>query len=470
VIDKIKFGTDGWRAVIGDTYTVRNVARVAIATSEWVKKQSNEPTIVIGHDCRFNGKLFMETAIKVYLHHGIKVYFAEGFVSTPMVSMGTKQYNANIGVVLTASHNPPSYGGYKLKSNFGGPLLPDKIQEVEDLIPDTIDEQIFSTDLEKAVDEKRLIKIDLESTYIDAVKANFDIDAIKKSGLRLAFDAMYGSGQNVLKPLFPDMDYLHCENNPGFMGQAPEPIAKNLKELEAFIKSDGNIDAALATDGDADRIGLYGKDGEFIDSHHIILLLIHYMVKYKGMTGKVVTAFSCSPKIAKMCEHYGLEHQTVKIGFKHIAGIMIDEDVLLGGEESGGIATKGHIPERDGIWMGMIIWEFMAKSGKSLDSLINEVYEIVGAFKFERSDLHISEDLKQKIITNCENNFYTSFGDYSVEKVETIDGFKLYLPNDSWVMIRPSGTEPVLRVYAEAVDLVEVRRILSATEATLLKQ
>lgn len=470
MIDKIKFGTDGWRAVIGDTYTVRNVARVAIATSEWVKKQSNEPTIVIGHDCRFNGKLFMETAIKVYLHHGIKVYFAEGFVSTPMVSMGTKQYNANIGVVLTASHNPPSYGGYKLKSNFGGPLLPDKIQEVEDLIPDTIDEQIFSTDLEKAVDEKRLIKIDLESTYIDAVKANFDIDAIKKSGLRLAFDAMYGSGQNVLKPLFPDMDYLHCENNPGFMGQAPEPIAKNLKELEAFIKSDGNIDAALATDGDADRIGLYGKDGEFIDSHHIILLLIHYMVKYKGMTGKVVTAFSCSPKIAKMCEHYGLEHQTVKIGFKHIAGIMIDEDVLLGGEESGGIATKGHIPERDGIWMGMIIWEFMAKSGKSLDSLINEVYEIVGAFKFERSDLHISEDLKQKIITNCENNFYTSFGDYSVEKVETIDGFKLYLPNDSWVMIRPSGTEPVLRVYAEAVDLVEVRRILSATEATLLKQ
>jgi phosphomannomutase len=470
VIDKIKFGTDGWRAVIGDTYTVRNVARVAEGTAKWVKSQSDEPSIVIGHDCRFNGKLFMETAIKVYLHHGIKVYFADGFVSTPMVSMGTKQYNANIGVVLTASHNPPSYGGYKLKSNFGGPLLPDKIQEVEDLIPDTTDDKILSIDLDKAIAEKRLIQVDLETTYIDAVKANFDIEAIKKSGLRLAFDAMYGSGQNVLKPLFPDMAMLHCENNPGFMGQAPEPIAKNLKELEAFIKADGNIDAALATDGDADRIGLYGKDGEFIDSHHIILLLIHYMVKYKGMTGKVVTAFSCSPKIAKMCEHYGLDHQTVKIGFKHIAGIMIEEDVLLGGEESGGIATKGHIPERDGIWMGMIIWEFMAKSGKSLESLIDEVYEIVGAFKFERSDLHINEELKQEIIANCENNIYTSFGKYNVEKVETIDGFKFFLPNDSWVMIRPSGTEPVLRVYAEAIDLDEVRRILSATEATLLKK
>jgi len=467
VVDQIKFGTDGWRAVIGDTYTVNNVARIAEATALWVKQESNEPSIVIGHDCRFNGRLFMETAIKVYLHHGIKVYYADGFVSTPMVSMGAKKYNTNIGVVLTASHNPPSYGGYKLKSNFGGPLLPDKIQEVEDLIPDTVNSEMLKLDLDKAVEDKRLIKVDLETQYIDAVKENFDIDAIKKSGLRLAFDAMYGSGQNVLKPLFPDMDFLHCEHNPGFMGQAPEPIAKNLQELKAFIKSDGNIDAALATDGDADRIGLYGKAGEFIDSHHIILLLIHYMVKYKGMSGKVVTAFSCSPKIAKMCVHYGLDHQTVMIGFKHIAGIMIEEDVLLGGEESGGIATKGHIPERDGIWMGMIIWEFMAKSGKSLESLIDEVYEIVGEFKFERSDLHINEELKQEIIENCKNNVYTSFGKYKVEKVETIDGFKFYLPNESWVMIRPSGTEPVLRVYAEAIDLDEVRSILRATEETI---
>ncbi|WP_417266335.1 phosphoglucomutase/phosphomannomutase family protein [Brumimicrobium sp.] len=469
MIDQIKFGTDGWRAVIGDTYTVKNISRVAEGTALWVKQQSKEPSIVIGHDCRFNGRLFMETAIKVYLNHGIKVYYADGFVSTPMVSMGTKRYGANIGVVLTASHNPPSYGGYKLKSNYGGPLLPDKIQEVEDLIPDHIDASVLNISLEDAIADGRLIQVDLETQYIDAVKENFDLEAIKNSELNLAFDAMYGSGQNVLKPLFPKMHYLHCEHNPGFKGQAPEPIAKNLKELEAFIKEDGSIDAALATDGDADRIGLYGKKGEFIDSHHIILLLIHYMVKYKGMSGKVITAFSCSPKIAKMCEHYGLEHKTVQIGFKHIAGYMVEEDVLLGGEESGGIATKGHIPERDGIWMGMIIWEFMAKSGKSLESLIDEVYEIVGAFKFERSDLHIDEALKQEIITNCKNNVYTSFGKYEVEKVETIDGFKFYLPNESWVMIRPSGTEPVLRVYAEAIDLDEVRSILKATEATITK-
>ncbi|PKR80453.1 phosphoglucosamine mutase [Brumimicrobium salinarum] len=469
-MDQIKFGTDGWRAVIGDKYTVNNVARVAAGTALWVKKQSNEPVIVIGHDCRFNGKLFMETAIKVYLHYGIKVFYADGFVSTPMVSMGAKKYDANIGVVLTASHNPPSYGGYKLKSNFGGPLLPDKIQEVEDLIPEHVAPEIMSYDLDVALKEKQLVQIDLETEYIDAVKKNFDVESIEKSGLNLAFDAMYGSGQNVLKPLFPNMHFLHCEHNPGFKGQAPEPIAKNLKELEAFIKKNGSIDAALATDGDADRIGLFGKEGEFIDSHHIILLLIHYMVKYKKMTGKVITAFSCSPKIAKMCEHYGLAHKTVKIGFKHIAGYMIEEDVLLGGEESGGIATKGHIPERDGIWMGMIIWEFMAKSGKSLASLIDEVYEIVGAFKFERSDLHIDEVLKQEIINNCKDNVYTSFGNYKVEKVETIDGFKFYLPNDAWVMIRPSGTEPVLRIYAEAHDLEEVRKILKTTESTITQK
>lgn len=465
MIDKIKFGTDGWRAVIGDTYTVNNVARVAEASAKWVMHQNpTSPSVIIGHDCRFNGPLFMDIVIKVLVDAGIKVYYAEGFVSTPMVSMGANTYDCDLGIVLTASHNPPSYGGFKLKSKEGGPLSPEKVQEVEDLIKDQPKDGIKDVDLHAAIEKGLVEKVDLEKEYIDAVKESFDIEAIKNSGMRLAYDAMYGAGQNVLKQLFPKMDFLHCEFNPGFMGQAPEPIAKNLKELEAFIKQEGNVESALATDGDADRIGLYNKKGEFVDSHHIILLLIHYLVKYKGMSGKVVTAFSCTPKIAKMCEHYGLEHQTVKIGFKHVAGIMIAEDVLLGGEESGGIATKGHIPERDGIWMGMIIWEFMAKSGKSLEALINEVYEIVGEFKFERSDLHIDEELKQEIIANCKADKYKSFGDYEVQRVETIDGFKFHFPNDRWVMIRPSGTEPVLRVYAEAPTIEEVRTILRQTE------
>ena len=223
----------------------------------------------------------------------------------------------------------------------------------------------------------------------------------------------------------------------------------------------------MATDGDADRIGLYNGKGEFVDSHHIILLLMHYLVKYKGMSGKVAIAFSVTPRVYTMCEHYGLEHTTTKIGFKYICSIMVNEDVLVGGEESGGIATKGHIPERDGIWMGLIIWEFMAKSGKSLDDLIAEVYEIVGAFKFERSDLHITEELKTKIVGNCEANAYKSFGEYSVRNVGTIDGFKYFFDDDRWYMIRPSGTEPVLRTYCQAPSLEEVREILKIGKDTL---
>ncbi len=469
-MSKIKFGTDGWRAIIAKDYTVENVARVSIAVAEWLKKNYKQPRVVIGHDCRFGGELFVETAIKIFTHLGVKVITTnKGFVSTPMISYATIKLEANIGVVITASHNPPSYNGYKLKGYFGGPLSPENVDEIERVIPNENDINLDMVSIEKAIKDNKIEYVDLEQLYIDAVNQTFDLDSIKKSGLNLAYDAMYGAGQNVLKRILPNMSFLHCEHNPTFKGQAPEPIAKNLKELEAFIKSNGNIDCALATDGDADRIGLYNSKGEFVDSHHIILLLIHYLVKYKAMSGKVVTGFSSTPRIKKMCKHYGLEHQEVPIGFKHIAGIMADEneDVLLGGEESGGIAIKTFIPERDGIWMGLTIWEFMAKSGKSLEQLINEVYDIVGKFAFERADLHIDEALKNKIVKQCQNKEFNMFGKYKVQRIETLDGFKYFFDDDRWLMIRPSGTEPVLRTYAEAPTIEEVRHILENCRLTI---
>lgn len=467
---KIKFGTDGWRAIIGDTYTVENVARVTLGVSKWLKNKTNSPKIVIGHDCRFGGELFTNTAIKVFISQGVRVVTTEkGFVSTPMVSLSTLEHKADLGIVITASHNPPEYNGYKLKGDFGGPLLPDEVAEVEALIPDENSVDLTSVDLALARKERQLIFDDMEQAFIDSVNKTFDIDAIKQSGLCLAYDAMYGAGQNVLKKILPDMDFLHCDYNPSFMGQAPEPIAKNLKELSNFIKEKGTVDCALATDGDADRIGLYNSKGEFIDSHHIILLLIHYLVKYKGMSGKVVTGFSSTPRIKKMCAHYGLIHVEVPIGFKYIAGIMADEneDVLLGGEESGGIAIKTHIPERDGIWIGLTIWEFMAKSGKTLEQLIQEVYEIVGEFAFERSDLHINNTLKDTIVEKCKSRKFNFFGKYKVESIEDLDGFKYHFDENRWLMIRPSGTEPVLRTYAEAPTLEEVRHILENCKLTI---
>jgi phosphomannomutase len=462
---KIKFGTDGWRAIIADTYTVENVRRVAHATALWCNQNKENSSIVIGYDCRFGGEMFMKTSAEVFAFHGIKVLLSKEFVSTPMVSLATQKTGSFAGIVITASHNPPSYNGFKIKAHYGGPASPIEIDKVEKLIPDSLDYETLSFD---AYLEKGAIEwIDAETLYFDHVQSNFDMQAIENSKLSFGYDAMYGAGQSIMRRLMPDATFLHCENNPGFDGQAPEPIHKNLLEFSEMIEIAENIDSGLATDGDADRIGLYNKTGEFIDSHHIILILIQYLHQFKGLNGKVVNSFSCTSRIKKMCDHYGLPQQTTKIGFKYICDIMVEEDVLIGGEESGGIAIKGHIPERDGIWNGLVIWEYMAKTGKSLDDLINDVYEIVGSFSVDRDDLHVEESQKQAIIKGCKDQAYTSFGSFNVESVEDIDGTKFHLGNERWVMIRPSGTEPVLRIYAESESKAMTRQILDETRSTL---
>ena len=466
-MSQIRFGTDGWRAIIAKDFTVENVSRVAYATAEWTLNNFKNPSVVIGHDCRFGGKLFVETAVKVFVSKGIKVHLAKSFISTPMISMGVKELKASIGVVITASHNPPEYNGYKLKGYFGGPLSSEKVEEVESLIPSEDKIYLNQVDINLQIKKGNINIVDLEKMYLDRVKSSFDLDAIKNSGLNFAYDAMYGAGQNVMKKLFPDMTFLHCDYNPSFNDQAPEPIDKNLTEFSELIKNRKNIAAGLATDGDADRIGLYNSKGEFVDSHHIILLLLLYLYKYKKLRGKVVVAASTTPRVVKLAEKWGLDHDTVKVGFKYIAGQMVNEDVLIGGEESGGIAIKGHIPERDGIWMGLVLFEYMAKSGKTLEELINEVYELVGEFKYCRDDLHINEKLKNSIVKKCINNEFSSFGEYEVLKVDKTDGFKFILSDDQWLMIRPSGTEPVLRCYAESKDLDGAKAILAACKTTI---
>lgn len=464
---KIKFGTDGWRAIIAKDFTVENVARVTEATAVWLNKNFKSPSVVVGHDCRFAGELFADTVAKVLIANNIKVYLATDYVSTPMVSLGTVTYKANLGIIITASHNPPSYNGYKLKAHYGGPLTPEKVQEVEDIIPAKSSTDLDAISLKAAETKGLLIYKDLEELYIQQVEKNFDIAAIKNSGIRFAYDSMYGAGKRVMTRLFPEITHLHNDDNPGFHGQAPEPIHKNLLEFSNLIKSRGDIDCGLCTDGDADRIGLYDSKGNFVDSHHIILLLIHYLVNYKGQKGKVCTAFSTTVKIKNICAHYNLPLDVVKIGFKYICGIMVTEDVLVGGEESGGIAIKGHIPERDGIWMGLVIWEFMAKTKKSLNELIKEVYAITGEFWFERNDMHIAESLKQQIITNCNNNAYKEFGKYKVSRVEDLDGHKFFFDDNHWMMLRASGTEPVLRIYAEGCNKAEAFDILEETKKQL---
>ena len=470
-MSKIKFGTDGWRAIIADDYTVENVKRVAYATALWLKKSFENPSVVVGCDPRFGGPLFADTTACVLASQGVKVYRASNpYVSTPMISLGTVRKNASAGIIITASHNPPSYNGYKIKASYGGPATPDEIEQVESVIPDTIDLQLKSV---KEYSQDGLIEfIDLEDMYVEHAEKSFDIPAIRDCGLTWAYDAMYGAGQNVMRRLFPDITFLHCDNNPGFDGQAPEPIQRNLKEFEEIIKlSEGEIASGLVTDGDADRIGLYDQDGNFVDSHHILLLLIHYMYKVKGEKGEVYSTFSCTSKIQKLCDAYGLNNTVTKIGFKYICDLIVNsgKPFMVGGEESGGIAVNGHIPERDGIWIGLMIWEFMAKTGRSLSDLVQEIYDVVGKFAVERYDLHVTEEVKQKIITNSKTGKYETFGNLKVVRTEDLDGYKFFFEDDTWVMIRPSGTEPVLRVYAEAPGTAESFKILDTVKAELLK-
>lgn len=464
----IKFGTDGWRAVVAKEFTVENVARVAQGTANWIVAQGLPKVAVVGHDCRFGGELFAETTAKVFLQNGFEVHLAEGPVTTPMVSLGAKELKTGIGVIITASHNPPSDNGYKLKGNHGGPLLEADVKAVEKLIPEEYKFELDAIDLDSYRESGKLKTAELEDLYVQKVEGNFDLDAIRNSGLEFAYDAMYGSGQYVMRRLFPDITFLHCERNPLFDGTPPEPILKNLGEFAEVIKVSGDIDCGLATDGDADRIALFDHEGNYVDSHHILLLLIHYLHKVKGWNGRVGTGFSSTVKINQLCEKYGLELDVVKIGFKHLCGIMITEDVLVGGEESGGIAVKGHIPERDGIWNGLVLWEFMAKSGKSLRELIQEVYDEVGEFAFERNDLRIAQSLKEEIVANCEAGKYDHFGKYKVQKIDDLDGWKYWLSDHEWVMIRPSGTEPVLRTYAEARTREDAAAILDACKAEII--
>ncbi|MGN6179166.1 MAG: phosphoglucomutase/phosphomannomutase family protein [Mucilaginibacter sp.] len=467
---KIKFGTDGWRAIIADDFTVENIKRVAYATALWLKQNFKNPTAVVGCDPRFAGPLFADTTTAVLASQGIKVFRAEdAFVSTPMVSLGTVRKHASAGIIITASHNPSAYNGYKIKAHYGGPATPDDIEKVESQIPQTISLQLKS--INEYLGDGLIEYVNLEDMYVAHLENNFNLDIIRTSGLSWAYDAMYGAGQNVMRRVLPDITFLHCDHNPGFDGLSPEPIQRNLTEFEDMIRlSEGEIASGLATDGDADRIGLYDSEGNFVDSHHILLLLIHYLYKVKGVKGEVYSTFSCTSKIQKLCDTYGLNNTVTKIGFKHICDLIVNSDkpFMVGGEESGGIAVNGHIPERDGIWAGLMIWEFMARTGRSLQELVQEIYDIVGKFAVERYDLHITEDQKQHIISKCQSGGYTSFGNLKVERTENFDGYKFFFADGNWVMIRPSGTEPVLRVYAEASTSPEAFSILDIVKAVLL--
>jgi len=466
ISNKIKFGTDGWRAIRDEQFSIQNLSRIAQSTAKWVKEFGDLKLVVLGHDTRSDGELFVKTIAEVLINEGVRVIVDKGISTTPSISLATKKLNADLGIIVTASHNPPEYSGYKLKGNFGGPLQEDDLKWIEECILETYSKGDDFTDWEEGLKHRAIEIYDLEQIYLDQVKSNFDLNLIRESSKNLGYNAMYGSGQLVMSKLLPDINSFHCVLDPTFGGISPEPIPKNLVDFEAFIKGK-DFSSSLVNDGDADRLAMYDENGNYVDSHHLMLIILLYLAKYKGEKGKVVTGVSTTPRLEKMARQFGLDFEYVKIGFKHACGVMLKDDVLLAGEESGGMAVKGHIPERDGIWNGMIIWEFMSKTNKTLGQIIQEVYDIVGPFHYLREDLKVSEENKQSVVEYCQKGNFNSLAGKSIKEVITIDGFKYIFNDDEWLMIRPSGTEPVLRLYAESKDKESAQKILSTVKEEL---
>ena len=455
--ETVTFGTDGWRAVIGDGYTFDNLTRVARATAEWVQAQpAGDGSVVMGYDTRFQGEAFATHVARVMASAGVTVHLASSFATTPAISWATAQGGRTAGIVITASHNPPQYNGFKIKAHFGGPASPEMIADVEArmaahaAVPDAEAPALRSVD--DLVTDGLIRTFDLRTAYVKLLNDRIDIAAIKEATVRVAYDAMFGAGQGVVGELLGRVRVteLHHDLNPGMYGQAPEPIERNLGPLlKATVEN--SCGAGLATDGDADRIGLVDEEGTFVDSHKILCLLVKYLHTEKGLRGDIVKTFSTTDMLDRMGEAYGLTVVTTPIGFKYIGPMMVERDVLVGGEESGGMAVKGHIPERDGLYIGLLVVEMMVKRERTLSGLVRELMDEFGPHYQSRQDLHTTPARKDEVLQILQADGLAEVAGAAVTKTETLDGFKFRV-DGGWLLFRPSGTEPVLRVYSEAAS------------------
>jgi phosphomannomutase len=467
-MDRIKFGTDGWRAVIAKDYTIDSVTKVAYATALWLTRKFKNPSAVIGYDCRFGGEMFMEAVAKILASKGIRSFISEQFVSTPMVSLAVKKLKANCGIMISACNGPVNCNGYKLKGDHGGPMFERDVKDIENLISDENEIDLELLNWNYMLEQGLIQYINLEAIYMKEVSDSFSTGLFKTSGLRIVFDAMYGSSQNLIRKLFPDAVSLHCMVNASFNGIPPDPVRKNLHELAEYMARNKNTDLGIALDGDADCIAVFDAEGNLYDANTILLLLIHYLKGYKQTEGKVVTAFSGTGKVQKICDHYEVPLILSKVGFKEISRIMTEETVMVAGEESGGIALGDHLAERDGFWTGLMVIRALMDTGKSLRQLLDEVYTITGPYVFERVDLELNRIMRTRVIENCRNEVYRNFGAFEVIRKVSLDGYKYFFSENQWLLIRASGSEALIRLYAEAESAEITQAILNAARNTLM--
>jgi alpha-D-glucose phosphate-specific phosphoglucomutase len=469
----IHFGTDGWRAVISDSFTFGNLRMVsqaiadAVASEHWDKSENADPKkIVVGYDTRFLSDRFAGEVARVLAANGFTVLLSQADAPTPAISYAVKNGNAIAGVMITASHNAPRYNGVKLKGSFGGSALSEQCRRVEVYINDNEQQARGPNlmDFQKAREAGLIQKFNPLPAYFDHLRKLINTDIIADNPQRFVVDAMYGSGRGVIKSFLQgtgcEIHEIRADMNPGFGGVHPEPIAKYLGALSSAVSS-GMGDFGVVTDGDADRIGAMDERGNFVDPHKIMALSLKYLVEKRGMSGAVVRTVSTTRMIDRLANGYGLKLYETPVGFNYIADHMMKDDVLIGGEESGGISFKGHIPEGDGPIMGLLLVEMLAESGKPLGALVEELLADVGPAFYERVDLRLNRPVAKTEMTEfLTKKAPAEIGGQKVAEVSQRDGVKYVMADDSWLLIRPSGTEPVLRVYAEGRTQDMVKALL----------
>jgi alpha-D-glucose phosphate-specific phosphoglucomutase len=463
----IKFGTDGWRAIIADDFTFDNVRRVAGAIASYVLKyEDSQRGVFVGYDTRFASQSAARIVAETIAAAGISVKLANDYTPTPAVSYAVKTHSAAGGVMVTSSHNPWNWNGIKFKGKFGGSATPAIMKRVEE----ELRAGTMTQGAKASVEE-----VDLKTPYIAAVCRFADMDLISKAKLKIAIDSMYGSGRGVLAGIFRDHGVQHVairqEVNPLFPGINPEPIEPHISLLQKTVVNE-KCDAGLATDGDADRIGAVAEDGSFVDSHKIFCVLLYWLLERKKWPGDVVRGFNTTRMLDRIAAKYGRKLYETPIGFKYIADLMMEHDILIGGEESGGIGYSLFLPERDGVLNCLLLANAMAEEGKPLGQLVANLQREFGPHYYGRRDLHISEELKQSAIQLARAESTQRLGRYRVLKKENVDGIKFFLDAptngngaEAWVLFRASGTEPLLRAYSEAASPELVTEILTDAES-----
>ncbi len=459
---QIKFGTDGWRGVIARDFTFENLSRVAQATMDYLNREGlGDKGLVIGYDRRFMSQDFARRVAEIAVGNGISVRLTEDYAPTPAVSWAVRESGAGAGVMITASHNPPEYNGFKVKEAFGGSALPATTRILEEIVAYNLENgrRVVAVPYAEALKKGSIELFDPCEGYFHQIGRYVDLDLISKAGIKAVVDPMYGAGSGFIPRLLPGVDEIHNTENPSFGGQAPEPIGQNLQELSALLKS-GKYRVGLALDGDADRIGAVDENGDFFSSHCIFTVILRHLIEYKKMTGAVVKTVSTTRMVDLLAEKFGLELFETPIGFKHICLLMLERDILMGGEESGGLGVKGHIPERDGILLGLLLLEAVAVSGKGLRQLLDETMDDIGHFYYQRIDRRIEDAAKEQLIARLRSTPPDAIDGQQVVATNFSDGFKFIFASGDWLLIRPSGTEPVLRLYSEAGTQDQVERFL----------